>query len=87
MTPFTPFVDVPLLERRDPRFRRVAGLLADNATLCVATMTAGGTIAENEFSFSLTDANRLAEIRYDFNAFADYLDMVSLDKLDKTAEV
>ena len=38
-------------------------------------------------AFIIVDANRLAEIRYDFNAFADYLAMVSLAQLDPTADV
>jgi hypothetical protein len=38
-------------------------------------------------AFIIVDANRLAEIGYDFNALADYLAMVSLAQLDPTADV
>lgn len=38
-------------------------------------------------AFIIVDASRLAEIGYDFNAFADYLAMVSLAQLDPAADV
>jgi hypothetical protein len=38
-------------------------------------------------AFIIVDANRLAEIGYDFNALADYLAMVSLAQLDPAADV
>lgn len=61
MTPFAILVDVADAERRDPTYRRVAGLLPDNETVAVATKTAEGTIANGELTFSLSDINRLAE--------------------------
>ena len=61
MTPFAILVDVADAERRDPTYRRVAGLLPDNETVAVATKTAEGTIANGELTFKLNEANALAE--------------------------
>lgn len=54
-------VDVPDLRTPDSTRRRVAGVLADGATLAVASMRAGEAAAPPEFEFSLGEAIELAQ--------------------------